>query len=94
MTGGRCDQCAAVITPVITWKAGPYGGFVGQAGGVTLFTLNWRTVATKPEWNMRCKLPGYDGSARVWENDDRDVLKAKALTLLARWLDEITKETP
>ena len=75
---------------MITWKEGPYSGFYGKAGDIRLFSVNWRTGAGHPDWNMRTDLP--DLTHKVWESDDREELYRRAEKVLAAWIARVTQE--
>jgi hypothetical protein len=72
---------------MITWKPGKYGSESGTAGSVSLFGITYRTQREAPAWTMRTSLPGLE--SRQWQDDDRDVLKARAEDILGRWLARI-----
>jgi hypothetical protein len=78
------------VKTLITWKPGKYSIEQGSAGGVHLFTVAWKTLQSKPDWNMRTKLPDMRGYA--WESDSKDELRAIAEGTLAGWLARVQGE--
>jgi len=79
-------------TALLTWTRGKYSGETGTAGNIALFSINWRTVRTGKDWNMRTELPGF--TAKRWEADDREELHGIAEALLARWIGHVTTHGP
>ena len=72
---------------MITWKPVKYSGESGTAGSVGLFGITYRTQREAPAWTMRTSLPGLQ--SQQWQDDDRDVLKARAEDILGAWLARI-----
>jgi hypothetical protein len=72
---------------MITWKPGKYSSEQGSAGSVGLFGITYRTKHDAPAWTMRTSLPGLQ--SRQWQDDDRDVLRARAEDVLGEWLARI-----
>jgi hypothetical protein len=75
----------------LTWEAGQYGTQRGKAGGISLFGLHWRTQRNKPNYTLKCELPGLTHTAE--EHDDAEYLKGKAEEILAGWLALVNGET-
>jgi hypothetical protein len=75
----------------IKWQDAPYNtkyGLVGgQAGGLQLFAITWKSRREDPDWLMRCELPGYVG--REWKDGDIEALKDAAESTLALWLAKV-----
>lgn len=72
------------MTTRITWKTGEYNthhGFVGTQQQ-PMFTINWHTVTSRPDWNLRCGVM----AGRVAESNDCDELKATAEQWFADYL--------
>lgn len=76
---------------LITWTEGPFAGFVGKAGDIRMFSVNWRTGAGHPDWNLRTDLPGLP--RKIWESNDREELYLKAEKVLAAWLARVSQTT-
>lgn len=73
---------------LLTWLAGQYGTFTGQAGETRLFRVSWKSRREDPNYLMRTDLPGV---YREWANDDLGVLKATAEQVLAAWLAKVAQ---
>jgi hypothetical protein len=70
----------------LTWTAGQYNTYQGQASGVRLFAVSWKSRREDPNYLMRSDLPGV---YEEWKHDDLDVLKAEAERVLADWLAKV-----
>ena len=75
------------MTYRLTWNEGRHISVSGVAGDIPLFSINWKTQRDHPDWQMRTELPGFAG--KVWEDDDRDALKAQAEQVLGEWLARV-----
>lgn len=73
----------------VEWEQGEYQ-WSGRRGGVTLFYIAWKVSSGDPEWVMTCLLPGLNGRARSWKNDDQEFLKDLSGKLLAGWMKKIS----
>jgi hypothetical protein len=76
------------MSGLLTWAQGQYSTHTGTAGGIRLFSINWKTRREDPNWLMRCDLPGYAG--QEWKDDDMDALQASAEEVAAEWIAAVT----
>jgi hypothetical protein len=74
------------MTSRLTWTASKYSIHYGQAGGVRLFVVSWKSRQADPNYLMRSDLPGV---SQEWKHDDLDVLKDEAEQALAAWLRKV-----
>lgn len=74
----------------LEWQRSPYNSENGNAGGIPLFGISWRTQRDKPDWSMHTQLPGLAGE--TWEHDDKDTLKERAERVLDQWLTRVNGE--
>jgi hypothetical protein len=63
-----------------------YGTVQGRAGKVLLFAISYRIKSSDPKFYLQTMLPGFKTSVK-WTDDSSDVLKERAETILASWLD-------
>jgi len=71
----------------ITWREREYSGFAGHAGGVHLFSVDWRARREQADWILRTTLPGL--AHKAWESDDRAELQRRAEVILDGWLTRV-----
>lgn len=68
----------------IGWVDGAYTTKRGSVNGNHFFTIAWKSTREDPNWVLSCSLPVLEG--RRWKDDDQNVLREQAQTVLDDWL--------
>ena len=43
----------------LEWQRTPYSSENGNAGGIPLFGISWRTQRDRPDWSMHTQFPAW-----------------------------------
>lgn len=71
----------------ITWKDGGYSSMFGCVGGLRLFSIDWKTRREDLNYLLTTDLDGFSGEK--WQDNDADVLKARAEQVLEEYVHRL-----